>query len=84
MDASAQVNVATRDAALAPGGIDPMAFFEGDYELQPLSTKTPMAPLSICISAHNGARLLLITSAATPCSKLFQDVSWQSSSLPAP
>ena len=50
------MNVATRDAALAPGGIDLMSFFEGEYELQPLSTKTPMAPLSIRISSQNGAR----------------------------
>ena len=51
-----QVNVATRDAALAPGAIDGMSFFEGSYSLAPLNTKNPMAPVDVVISSHNGAR----------------------------
>ena len=50
--------MATRDAAAAPGGMDSMAFFEGSYALQPLSSKTPMKPLEVLISTTNGARLL--------------------------
>ena len=50
--------MATRDAALAPGGMDSMAFFEGSYTLQPLSSKTAMKPVEVLISTTNGARLL--------------------------
>lgn len=50
-----QVNVATRDAALAPGAIDSMSFFEGTYSLAPLNTKTTMNPVEVVISSHNGA-----------------------------
>ena len=50
--------MATRDAAAAPGGMDSMAFFEGSYTLQPLSSKTPMKPLEVLISTTNGALLL--------------------------
>ena len=49
-----QVNVATRDAALAPGGMDSMAFFEGSYSLMPLTSKTPMKPVEVLISTNNG------------------------------
>ena len=49
-----QVNVATRDAALAPGGMDSMAFFEGSYCLVPLTSKTPMKPVEVLISTNNG------------------------------
>ena len=49
-----QVNVATRDAALAPGGMDSMAFFEGSYCLIPLNTSTPMKPVEVLISTNNG------------------------------
>ena len=50
--------MATRDAAAAPGGMDSMAFFEGSYALQPLSSKTPMKPLEVLISTTNGGLLL--------------------------
>ena len=48
------MNVASRDAALAPGGMDSMTFFEGKYSLQPLTTKTPMKPVEVLISTNNG------------------------------
>jgi hypothetical protein len=51
---ASQVNVATRDAALAPGAIDSMSFFEGAYALAPLNSKTAMAPVEVAISSHNG------------------------------
>jgi len=54
-----QVNVATRDAALAPGGMDSMTFFEGKYSLQPLITKTHMKPVEVLISTNNGEQFPL-------------------------
>jgi hypothetical protein len=50
-----QVNIATRDAALAPGGIDPMAQFEGSYAMAPMGAKATMAPLEVVVSSQNGA-----------------------------
>lgn len=46
--------MATRDAALAPGAIDSMSFFEGTYSLAPHNTKTPMTSVDVAISSHNG------------------------------
>jgi hypothetical protein len=51
-----QVNIATRNAALAPGGIDNLSVFEGSYSLLPLASKTPLPPVEVVISTHNGAR----------------------------
>lgn len=53
-----QVNIATRDAALAPGGIDNLSVFEGTYSLQPLASKTPLPSVEVAISTHNGAPTL--------------------------
>ncbi|CAK0782825.1 hypothetical protein CVIRNUC_006020 [Coccomyxa viridis] len=61
---SAKVNVATRDAAAAPGGMDSMAFFEGSYTLQPLSSKTPMKPLEVLISTSNGRPMVKVNGQA--------------------
>ncbi len=47
--------MATRDAALAPGAIDGMSSFEGTYLLAPHNTKTPLGPVEVAISSHNGA-----------------------------
>ena len=64
--------MATRDAAAAPGGMDSMAFFEGSYTLQPLSSKTPMKPLEVLISTSNGAPLpsSLMLPPSTLCASL--------------
>lgn len=67
-----QVNVATRDAALAPGGMDSMAFFEGSYTLQPLSSKSFMKPVEVLISTTNGElmRCALMSPSSTLCASL--------------
>ena len=64
--------MATRDAALAPGGMDSMAFFEGSYTLQPLSSKTSMKPVEVLISTTNGALLppSLVLSPCALCASL--------------
>ncbi|KAK9904021.1 hypothetical protein WJX75_002693 [Coccomyxa subellipsoidea] len=61
---SAKVNVATRDAALAPGAIDSMSFFEGTYSLAPHNTKTPMTSLDVVISSHNGRPVVTVNGQA--------------------
>ena len=65
-----QVNVATRDAALAPGGMDSMAFFEGSYCLMPLNTKTTMKPVEVLIATNNGEPLQPSHHAACGCARV--------------
>ena len=52
--ARAQVNIATRDAALAPGAIDGLAHFEGSYALAPMASKQAMPRMEVTVSSHNG------------------------------